>query len=186
MTAAYKHQDGFTFVPRAKLVFSSNRFPRVADNSQAFFRRVLPIKFTRQFRVGDPDHDPDLWAKLEPELPGVFCWAVVGLYRLRRRGGFAHCKATMDYLNEYRYANNHVVQFIEEACLLDPLDSESKNEFFDGYVEWAKAAQYKPMGRNRFFAALKEAVPQVGEERPRGGGSERPRFLTGIRRASRM
>ena len=186
VTAAYKHQDGFTFVPRAKLVFSANRFPRVADNSQAFFRRVLPVKFTRQFRVGDPDHDPDLWAKLEPELPGVFCWAVVGLFRLRRRGGFAHCKATMDYLNEYRYANNHVVQFIEEACVLDPLDSESKSDFFAGYVEWAKAAQYKPMPNNRFFTALKEAVPQVGEERPRGGGGERQRFLTGIRRRSRM
>ena len=142
----------------------------------------MPIKFTRQFRVGDPDHDPDLWAKLEPELPGVFCWAVVGLYRLRRRGGFAHCKATMDYLNEYRYANNHVVQFIEEACVLDPEKAEDKSDFFAGYVEWAKAAQYKPMPNNRFFTALKETVPQVTEERPWKGDGKRPRVLMGIRR----
>ena len=69
ISAAFKHQDAFHFRPNCKLVFAGNRLPRILDNSDGPFRRLLPIAFKRQFFEEDPDCDTSLLEKLLAELP---------------------------------------------------------------------------------------------------------------------
>jgi putative DNA primase/helicase len=88
INAAFKHKDTFEFVPFCKLVFSANRPPRVLDNSDGVYRRILPIHFDQQFRGGDAD--PHLYNKLKKELPGIFGWSLIGLQRLINQNGFTN------------------------------------------------------------------------------------------------
>ena len=98
-----KHQPSFDMTYWGKIAFSAQEFPRVLDNSYAFFRRVMPVQFKRQFK---DDADPFLSDALRAEMDGIGAWALVGLYRLRRRGRWARRAATREALNSYRYENN--------------------------------------------------------------------------------
>lgn len=160
INAAYKHQQAFDFTPRCKLAFAGNAFPRTFDNSFGLFRRVLPVRFRRQF-LG-PDRDPFMEEKLLAELPGIFHWALVGLYYLRRRGEFQLSPTTRELLMEYRYENNPVLQWAEERANLAPEVVLNKKPIYENYLVWAKANGFaKPKSSNAFFRALKESLPEI-------------------------
>lgn len=77
MYVEYKHQNGFTLMPFVKLIFSSNRFPKVYDQQPAFFRRWNVIEFPRKFVSGDPariEGLKDLLIKDELERDIVFAY----------------------------------------------------------------------------------------------------------------
>lgn len=60
ISASFKFKDNFEFKPFCKLVFAANKLPRSLDNSDGYFRRILPVQFKRQFFESDPDTDPFL------------------------------------------------------------------------------------------------------------------------------
>jgi putative DNA primase/helicase len=51
----HKNARGFNLYPYAKLIFSCNKFPKVFDQSDGFFRRWIIIEFKRKFALGSPD-----------------------------------------------------------------------------------------------------------------------------------
>ena len=59
-----KYQKAFTLYPFCKLMFSCNRFPKVYDQSQGFFRKWIIVKWERNFE-NDPDRDEHLKDKLK-------------------------------------------------------------------------------------------------------------------------
>lgn len=63
ITAQKKYGHPFTFKPFCKLLFSCNRFPKVRDQSQGFFRRWIILKWKRNF-ANDPERDEHLLEKL--------------------------------------------------------------------------------------------------------------------------
>lgn len=84
------------------LVFAMNEMPRFYDTSDAFFRRLLPIRFDV---VIPPDRqDRHLVSRIvASDLPGVFNWVVEGRNRLVRRGGeFSRSEAVVAYAKELR------------------------------------------------------------------------------------
>ena len=58
-----KYHDGYDMYPISKLIFSCNRFPRVYDQSQGFFRRWIIIQWKRNF-----ESDPDRIEHLKDQL----------------------------------------------------------------------------------------------------------------------
>jgi putative DNA primase/helicase len=61
--AQFKHNDGFDLNPICKLIFSCNKFPKVYDQSQGFFRRWVIIEWKRNF-----EKDPERIDKLKEKL----------------------------------------------------------------------------------------------------------------------
>ena len=83
-----KNKQPFKLKPFCKLMFSSNRFPKVFDQSQGFFRRWIIIKWERNFD-GDPQRDEGLKQKLREnrdERAKVFSCLVKLADRLNRNG----------------------------------------------------------------------------------------------------
>lgn len=162
--AAYKHRDSFMFKPSCKLAFSANEFPRVRDNTFAFYRRILPIEFPKQFLGSDAD--PFLENKLLAELPGIFAWAIVGLWRLRHRGGWDHSPAVKAVLNGYRKDNNPLESFLEEVCTLKPAYEGAspprveKDDLFNAWQNWCKASGHKAGSKERFCMRLYAIHPR--------------------------
>jgi putative DNA primase/helicase len=90
ISAEKKGKDAFEFVSFAKLIIATNRPPRItkAEQTHAFFRRILWIEFTRQFREGNPKRDPFILEKIltPDELSGLLNAALDGLEKIMRVG----------------------------------------------------------------------------------------------------
>jgi putative DNA primase/helicase len=178
--AAFKHRDSFSFVPYCKLIFAANKMPRVLDNSDGFFRRLLPVAFKRQFLEGDPDYDPDLEEKLEGELSGIFEWAILGLHRLWRQRGFTDSEETRKLLMGYKRMNNPVLAFVEDQCLLGEACQIQKEELYKHYRSYCGINGYQPLTRDNFFRELYAAINSIRRYRPRVESGEREHWLKGI------
>ena len=180
INAAYKHRDAFTFSPYCKLIFAGNMLPRVKDNSDAYFQRVLPIQFKRQFLEGDPDRDPELLEKFKEELSEIFYWALCGLKRLTLQKRFTDCKETRDLLMGYRRSNNPILCYVEDQCLLGEERSADKAELYGDYRTYCGQNGYMPVNRENFFRELYAAVHNLRLYRPRGENGARTYKIEGI------
>jgi putative DNA primase/helicase len=164
INAAFKHRNAFTFSPYCKLAFAANRLPRVLDNSDGFFRRVLPIQFKRQFLN---DADPDLFYKLTRELSGIFSWAIVGLHRLLEQNRFTDSLETRELMMDYRRANNPILCFVEDCCELGDEHETAKSEIYAYYRKYCSQNGFTAMNRENFFRELYVAVHNIKQYRPR-------------------
>lgn len=159
VNASFKHKDFFQFRPYCKLAFASNFFPNVGDNSDGYFRRILPIKFTRQF--ADHEQDKDLEAKLLKELPGIFNWALAGLISLREMDGFAKSDESLEFLGEYRKHNNPVLSFTQDWCrLADECEDlrTATDVLYEAYGRYCRKYGYKTMQSNNFGETLRQVA----------------------------
>ncbi|MBI9110088.1 phage/plasmid primase, P4 family [Maridesulfovibrio ferrireducens] len=178
---AFKHKDSFEFMPFCKLAFAANKLPRVLDNTDGFFRRMLPIKFKRQYLEGDPDRNPNLFKELVAnELSEIFHWALVGLHRLYEQGRFSSSDETIDLLMDYRRLNNPVQAFVEDKCELADGAKEAKDSLYKAYREYCSLNGYQAMHKENFFRELYSAVKTLRETRPRVDG-RRCRMISGIK-----
>jgi putative DNA primase/helicase len=177
INAAFKHKDVFTFSPHCKLAFASNRLPRVLDNSDGFFRRILPVRFKRQFLE---DNDPDLFNDLTRELSEIFSWSIVGLHRLLTRNRFTDCDETRELMMEYRRINNPVLCYVEDRCLLGEENEITKEQLYSDYKSYCAANGYSALNNVNFFRELYVAIGNIRQYRPRGGNA-RERYLKGIK-----
>lgn len=183
--ASFKHKDSFEFTPFCKLVYAMNKRPRVLDNSDGFFRRILPIQFKRQFLESDPAMDPDLEEKLMAELDGIFAWAVQGLHRLLQQKRFTVCDETLEFLLSYRRYNNPVMAFVQDCCALNDHAQADLKDLYKEYKKYCSEGGYKSLNRENFLEELKTATRKIKESsavscsRPRVG-KDRPYLINGL------
>lgn len=180
INAAFKHKNAFTFSPYCKLAFAANRLPRVLDNSDGFFRRVLPVRFKRQFLDDDPDKDSELFEILKGELSEIFAWAVVGLARLTENRKFTGADETRAMMQDYRRINNPVLCYVEDQCIIDEDAEIGKKEIYEDYKSYCGKNGYTSMNRENFFRELYVAVANLKQYQRREDGSPQ-RYIKGIR-----
>lgn len=179
VNAAFKHRDVFEFVPYCKLCFSGNRLPRVLDNSDGFFRRVLLVEFKKQFIEG-VDADPDLFEKLKSELSGIFQWALLGLHRLLKQNHFTASSEMQQLLFDYRRSNNPVLCFIEDRCVIAKGQEIEKAYLYSSYRKYCNDGGFTALNSENFFRELYVAVGNLKFHRPKLGGKSQPRVVEGI------
>ena len=166
ISAAFKNVDPFTFVPFCKLVFATNKLPKVLDNTDGFYRRLLPIKFKQQF-LGDND-DKYLEDKLMAELDGIFAWSLIGLMRLQEQDGFTECEETEELLGGYKRLNNPVYAFAEDCLVVGDYEyGETKEGLYKAYRKYCSENGYRTSHRENFFRELKAIIPAMKQYRPR-------------------
>lgn len=154
LQAENKGEKSFTFKPFARLMYSANELPISYDLSDGFFRRWIIINFPFSF-IGE-NADPNLIKKIttSEELSGLLNLALQGRKRLVSQGGFTTNNDTKNALNEYKRANDKVLQFIEEECVISVTAKVSKTELYRAYNEWCKLSGYKALGQHKFYQSL--------------------------------
>ena len=180
VNAAFKHKNSFEFIPYCKLIFASNKMPRVLDNSDGFFRRILPVSFKRQFREDDPDTDPFLEDKLLAEKSEISHWALVGLQRLLRNRRFTPSDETTELLMEYKRLNNPVICFVQDMCEVSVNGQARKESLFESYEAYCRKGNYRAYSRENFFRELYSAQATLKTTRLRVGTKKREYFVKGI------
>jgi putative DNA primase/helicase len=160
---AFKHQNSFQFLPFCKLLFAGNLLPRVKDTTHGYYRRLLPIKFKRQFFVGDTDRDPHLLDVLKKELSDIFVWSLAGLMRLKKQKAFTNCEETEEIMRGYKRSNNPVQCFAEDELeFVDDQDRTLKKaEIYQQYRDYCKDNGYSPLSNENLFRELYSVCGQL-------------------------
>jgi P4 family phage/plasmid primase-like protien len=162
--ADIKFKPPFMFEPFCKMIYVTNHMPRVMDTSDAFYRRVVIVRFDKQFRKGK-EEDPYLLAKLKEEKDGIFIWALEGLEKLEKQGYFKLPKQITDEVEKYRKDNTHVIKFIEEKCEISVNSLVGKDELFVCYLEWASENGYDALGKIQFGQQLQQIFREIKDDR---------------------
>jgi P4 family phage/plasmid primase-like protien len=140
----------FPFLPYCKIVIAANKFPRITDQSSAFYNRLLIIPCNRIFLPLEQDRK--LKFKLLEELPGIFNWSVKGLHKLNQRGMFEDKEFIREAVEELREESNPVEAFFKEHIEIDVSGNEYiiKEDLYQKYIEWCIKNGHGKMGNNRF------------------------------------
>ena len=138
--AQRKYEAPFIFRNRAKFIYSANRFPKVFDQSDGFFRRFMIIEFNRQFN--DNERDPMLLKKMTidtEEKSKIFNVLLAMARRLLYRGYFKHEEPTSEIRKKWNELANPILMFIDERLILtnNELDIVDNRIMFKEYQDFA-------------------------------------------------
>jgi putative DNA primase/helicase len=150
ITGERKHKDPFSFKPYARFLYSCNDIPRnYGDRSEAFYRRLIIIRFSKPVPKGK--RDLQLKEKLAAESDGILAWAIAGLKRLMEHNyQFTETDKTNAELNAYKIENNNVLAFVEECCVLEPTAMCLRQDIFSAYKEFCIENNHGAMSQTNF------------------------------------
>jgi P4 family phage/plasmid primase-like protien len=155
-----KQQHAYDTVLHAKLIFNANQMPANPDNSDAHFRREIPLSFPFQFE-GERE-DPDLLQKLstEEELSGIFN---IIAHNLRTR--FTknqrvriNQKTIKERREKAELIRNPIKSFTTKAIAKDSVDSdyETKEDMHHAFRRYCKFYKLPVEQKETFGGILKK------------------------------
>ena len=140
-----KGGKGYYFEPYCTMVFSCNQFPRLADTTPGFMRRLFPIEFNAIFSREDEDYDPLIGEKMRQEETLEYA-CVIGIEGLRRV--IAQNGPTPNTMSEAMKSsiasegNTALQWFHDESIAAEYLIGMTKEEAYREYVDWCERNGY--------------------------------------------
>lgn len=166
--AERKYEHPFTYTPVARIMLATNHLPKLRDVTHAFFRRLVMLRFNRNFTTDEMDMN--LPAKLNAELSGIFTMAVSGLRSLRKRGKFIVPTSSEEASNEYREDSDTIKRFAEEALM--PTGGRNKGmrpaALYELYLKWCRTYGSKADNNINLGKRLK----RLGFDKTRSNGKD--------------
>lgn len=153
-----KYTRSEMYSPTAKHLFATNNLPTIVDVTDAVFRRILILKFTKQLPLDQ--QDTLLEDKLHGEMPGILSWAIEGAKKLYASGGrWPRVASSESLIDEYKLNQNPLFFYIKESGLVEVTSKGhvSTEELRNSMNEFNGT---KPYGR-RGFAKLIEGVTGI-------------------------
>jgi putative DNA primase/helicase len=178
-----KYQSAYRGPTTCRFMILTNELPALPDASGALASRIVLLRTFKSFLGNE---DTTLFeAKLEPEMDGIFRWALDGWQRLRERGYFVVPDSARGLLDDFVDLSNPLSDFVNERLVREPEHIVDKEVIYSAYSEWAKAHDRKPMTRHWFFRYL-GALPGVDVAYRRDEFTEQARDAQGKMVARRV
>ena len=155
--AQNKGKEGFNLYPMSKLIFSTNKFPKVFDQSQGFFRRWIIITWNRNFE-NDIDRIDNLKPRLienQTEKNLVFSSLMTITSQLKINGKFTHTQDWKTIQKLWNSSADPVNDFIQNY-ILESVGWKSKRETYQFYKEKMFEKGEIPLGMGQFSKAFSE------------------------------
>ena len=152
-----KYGQPFKLYPFCKLLFSCNRFPKVYDQSQGFFRRWMIIRWDRNFE-NDPERIEYLKETLEinqEEKNLVFSCLVSIASKLNKVGKFTHSKDWKTIQREWN-ENADPVDDFDSNYIIDSETHKTKRETYQFYKNIMLDKGETLLGMGQFSKAFSE------------------------------
>ena len=179
-----KYQAPRTIQPTAKWLCTTNEFPLIKDRSEAFWNRLMIIKFCHAIPIArrNPRYKTiKFWIK-SGEMPILF-GAVLKAYRdLLRRGAFIIPAGMLDLVTEKRDISNPIQMALKELFYRSKGDSVEVGRVGEVVREWLKNNGHKDgVTTTNIEAGLLEVFGQADIGRPWRPTGDRPRSWKNIR-----
>lgn len=170
----FKGRDIFVFKPKCANIFSSNFMPVSRDSSYGFTRRWLILDFLKI--VPEREQIKTLAEDiLADEREAIAAWALEGLGRLLKRGGYTLPASHVMRENQLRRINNTVKAFFESDTNLEFGDEKliMARELYDRYVFYMKdIGRGNGVGYERFIQMIEDLGIDVDQEGDGLGNNE--------------
>ncbi len=172
ITANVKFKDPVRFFNIARLAFSSNKPPKLSDDTLAIWRRIVPIKMPNAFE-GKPTEKKDILGDelaLPEELSGLLNMALEdGLHTIMlpngNFGNFTNVGTMEERADEYTFVSDPVKAFITEYCETGVSDEIPKVELYKAYKMFCEINDAEPPFQTQFGKEIKR-IAGVGERHP--------------------
>jgi putative DNA primase/helicase len=154
--AQRKFKDSYSFISFAKLIFSTNKPPKVEnEDSYAFWRRWIILEYPRQFT--DADKKPNILQEITTpdELSGLLNYALEGLKRLLTNNKFSYGKSVDEVTEYYMQAADPVYAFASSAkCELKSDAATLKDAVYDAFKDYCGQNKMPILKPNAFARSL--------------------------------
>lgn len=155
ISAEQKNKNPFSFVPFARLLFSANNYPAVANPINALFDRWVILPFNRRFRNTKRENKQLMLELIQPEeLSGVLNYALAGLVRLRQQGQFTISVASQRSLDRFRIQADNVAVFLQDFGKTKRGAFVQRNELWEHYRMWNERTGHTKVNRNKFYERI--------------------------------
>lgn len=131
-------QNKIRFKNFAKFVIDGNKFPKVDDDTYAFWRRILAIKFINKFEGENNIKNiaRQLWSDAR-ERSGFLNWCLDGLRRLKNNNWeFSESKSMEETKLEFQKQSDPVMAFITDMCEIKEGAEISKEELYNKFKDY--------------------------------------------------
>lgn len=138
-----------------KFIFNTNTLPKEVEQTGAYFRRFLIIRFG--ITIPESKQDKDLAKKIiSSELSGVFHLVLQGLERVLANKKFTDSQAIENEIKVFRKESNSVALFIEDENYEPDLKSYiDLKALYTEYREYCFASGHIPVSKVEFSRRLK-------------------------------
>jgi|GEM_PF-3871160 len=162
LNAKNLYEGPFQFRPYAKMIFSANALPPTEDSSSGFYRSFLFARFPKKFDV----QERNVNIKKEiiaSEMPGVFNFAMQGLYRLLENGFFSNERTMEESAEFYEGQVESISDYIYERLEITyhAADFEIRDEVYDDYFNWCKEQGRVAKNKIEFSRKLRKMFPNI-------------------------
>ncbi len=146
----------FNFIPKAKLILSTNTLPH-GEPTHGWKRRLLLAVFG--VTIAAEKQNRNLVDEIcKDELPGIFNLALKGVERLIAQGRFSYSKEMEQALERYTNDSDNVRLFLEDENWVTSATEKIPLSELNGYYrEYCKTSGYSPCARNKFGNRLRDA-----------------------------
>jgi putative DNA primase/helicase len=140
----------------AKFIFNCNELPRDVEQTNAFFRRIMPLPF--RIEIKEDERDTQLATKIiESELSGIFNWVLVGLERLLKNKAFTKSAIVEQLQKEYRTSSDSVLLYIEEEGFKPSLDNTlTLKTLYESYKAFSLDYGLRPVSAKTLAERLRQ------------------------------
>lgn len=159
LTVERKYGAPFVLKSFAKMIFSANEIPRIADKTHGMYSRLMLIPFNAKFDPGDQDFDPFIDEKIttEESLSYLLNLGLSGLQRLFKQNAFTNPKVVQEALEAYKTDNSQVLSWIaEEEISIDRLTSGTTDVLFNQFKDYCQQSEIKTVSIRTFHKDIEE------------------------------
>jgi len=160
ITACYKFQHQYEFVPQWKVWLATNDAPTTRADDDAWWDRAKPIPFNVKFRGREGEIKNYAEILLKEEGSGILNWCLAGIAAWRQ-DGLNHPEDVAHAADAWRERDDWLQRFIDEH--LEPTDDPEqyaiRSKVFERFTEWADVNKEARSVNNKNFM---EAVRRKG------------------------
>jgi len=148
-------QDTGTTNDLPSFVFAMNNLPFTqGETSLGILRRMLLIPF--DVTITEEQKDRSLAKKLVTELPGIFNFAVEGLFRLMRQNHFTESEAMKRVMKEFEDDINLVKRFVDDLGIVVSEELTSHDDLYSYFKKWCEKEGINSLQKRFMIKKLRE------------------------------
>lgn len=138
-----KFKEALNVKLSVRMAFAANQVPKFLDKSAGLWRKMVLIPC--DVVVPPEKRDIGLMGKLEPELPGIFMWAMEGLKKLKTRKSFFEPKAVLKLKEESRQELNPARIFFDDFLAAVEGKEVKSAGLYSKYAVWCQENGYRSL-----------------------------------------
>lgn len=176
VAARFLFAETFEFRPQFKMWLAANHKPVIRGQDPAIWQRVKLVPFT--VSIPESERDPNLYASLMAELPGILAWAVAGCLMWQKEKLNAPEEVTLA-TEKYRRESDTLGSFIEDCCDTGPAElyATPATELYQAFRRWAEEGGEYAWSQTAFGRRLEDRG--ITAEK-RGSGANKLTWRVGV------